>query len=302
VRIAILSRSDELYSTKRLVEASQRLGHEVIVIDYLRCYINITSDNTTIHYMGKQLEYFDAVIPRISPRWTSYGAAIVRQFETMGTYSLNPSIAITRSRDKLRAYQLLAKAGVDMPKTGFAHDLNDTGSLIKSIGGAPLIVKLTEGTQGVGVVLAETEKSAESVIQAFRGIDADIIVQEFIQESEGSDVRCFVVGDKVVAAMKRQGAPGDFRSNLHRGGTAEKIKLTKKEREIAVKSARIMGLKCAGVDLLQSKNGPLIMEVNSSPGLEGIESATQADIAGIIITYLAQELSEYKKRKKRYEG
>lgn len=300
MKIAILSRSGEIYSTKQLVKAAIKFGHEAEVIDYLRCYMNITKSNTNIYYKGKELTQFDAVIPRISPRWSSYGTSLVRQFEAMGTYVINPSLAINRSRNKLRAYQLLAKAGINIPQTGFAHDLNDTEDLIKIIGGAPLIIKLVNGSQGVGVVLAESDTSAESVIQAFRGINANIIVQEFIAEAKSSDTRCFVVGDKVVAAIKRQGAPNDFRSNLHRGGTASVIKLTKLEEEIAIKSAKIMGLGCAGVDLLQSIKGPIVLEVNSSPGLEGIEGATNLDIASLIIKFIEKKVRA--KKKKRYEG
>lgn len=302
MKIAILSRNEDLYSTKRLVEAATNLGHKVSVIDYHRCYMNIASD-PTVHYNGKILERFDAVIPRIGAKSTFYGAATVRQFETMGTYSINPSIAINRSRDKLRSLQLLAMAGLNLPKTGFAHDLNDTNDLINTVGGTPLVIKLIEGTQGIGVLLAETAKSAESLIQAFREINANIIVQEFIEEAKGADIRCFVVGDKVVAAMKRQGAPDEFRSNLHRGGTAEVIKLTKQEREAAIKAAKVMGLRCAGVDLLQSKKGPMILEVNSSPGLEGIETTTKIKIAEKIIKYIEAEVTANKDgKKKRYHG
>jgi ribosomal protein S6--L-glutamate ligase len=303
MRIAILSRNKDLYSTRRLVIAAKEAGHEVEVIDYKCCYMNIGSKKPTVHYDGHVLEKFDAVIPRISAKRTFYGAAILRQFETLGTYSLNPSIAITRSRDKLRSLQLLARAGLNLPRTGFANNINDTDDLIKTVGGTPLVIKLIEGTQGVGVVLAENPKSAESVIQAFRGINANIIVQEFIEEARGVDIRCFVIGDKVVASMKRQGAPGEFRSNLHRGGTATAIKLTKSEREAAVKAAKVMGLRCAGVDLLQSKSGPMILEVNSSPGLEGVETSTGVDIAGKIIKHIEIEVAKKNKGKKeRYHG
>jgi len=303
LRIAILSRNEDLYSTKRLVEATEAAGHEAVVFDYLRCYINITASQPTLHYDGNILGKFDAVIPRISAKRTFYGAAIVRQFETLDTYSLNPSIAITRSRDKLRSLQLLAKAGINLPKTGFAHNIKDTNDLINTVGEPPLVIKLIEGTQGVGVMLAENIKSAESVIQAFRGIDANIIVQEFIQEAKGADIRCFVVGDKVVASMKRQGAPDEFRSNLHRGGTAVAVKLSKLEREAAVKAAKIMGLRCAGVDLLQSNRGPMILEVNSSPGLEGVETATKVDIAGKIIKHIELEVEKKSQGKKEpYHG
>lgn len=286
MKIAILSRNPKAYSTHRLLEAAMERGHEAEVVDYLHCYMNITSSKPSIHYKGETLKLFDAIIPRISPRRTFYGTAIVRQFETMGTYSINPSIAITRSRDKLRTQQLLAMKGLDMPVTGFAHSPDDTHDLIKLVGGSPLIVKLTEGTQGVGVVLAETTKAAESVIQTLRGLNANIIIQEFIKESKGEDIRCFVVGDKVVAAMKRVAEPGEFRANIHRGGSSELVKITKLERQIAIKAAKVVGLKMAGVDLIRSERGPLILEINSSPGLEGIESATQKDVAGLIIDHI----------------
>ena len=303
LRIAILSRNEDLYSTKRLVEAAQAAGHEVHVIDYLRCYMNITASQPTVHYLGEILEKFDAVIPRISAKRTFYGTAILRQFETIDTYSINPSIAITRSRDKLRSLQLLARAGLNLPKTGFANNIKDTDDLIKTVGVPPLVIKLIEGTQGVGVMLAENVKAAESVIQAFRGINANIIVQQFIEEAKGADIRCFVIGDKVVASMKRQGAPDEFRSNLHRGGSAQIVKLTKAEREAAIKAAKVMGLRCAGVDLLQSNTGPMILEVNSSPGLEGIETTTKVDIAKQIIQYIeAGAAKKLKGKKETYHG
>ena len=302
MKIAILSRNKDLYSTNRLYEAAKAAGHEVTVIDYLRCYMNITTTGSTMYYMGNTLEQFDAIIPRIGANQTFFGSAIVRQFETLDTYSLNSSISITRSRDKLRSLQLLAKAGINLPNTGFGHDLYDTDNLIKVVGGTPLVIKLIEGTQGVGVVLAETSNAAESVIQAFRGVNANIIVQEFIKESKGADIRCFVIGDKVVAAMKRQAAPGDFRSNVHRGGSASVIKISKQERELAIKAAKVLGLSCAGVDLLQSSKGPMIIEVNSSPGLEGIETATKINIAEKIIKYIEVEAVKHRSKKKRYQG
>ncbi len=286
MKLAILSRRKNIYSTSRLKEAAEQRGHEVLVIDYMRCYMNISSEKPIIYYKGRKLPLFDAVIPRISPGRTFYGTAVVRQFETRGTFSINPSISITRSRDKLRSLQLLSRKGIDMPITGFAYSLNDVDKLIKMVGGPPLIVKLIEGTQGVGVILAETKKAASSVIQAFMGLNANIIIQEFIDEARGADIRCFVVGDKVVAAMERQAEPGEFRSNIHQGGMAKAVKISKAERDMAVKAAKIMGLKMAGVDLLRSKRGPLIMEVNSSPGLEGIEAATNQDVAGMIIDYI----------------
>lgn len=302
MKIAILSRNSQLYSTQRLVEAAEKAGHEVRVIDYLRCYMNITASKPSIYYKGKLLEHVDAVIPRIGATYTFYGTAVVRQFEAMGTFCLNSSISITRSRDKLRSLQLLAKDGVNLPKTGFAHNLKDTDDLIKTVGGAPLVIKLIEGTQGVGVVLAETDKAAESVIQAFRGLDANIIVQQFIKESKGADIRCFVVGEKVIASMKRQAAEGDFRSNVHQGGTTSIIKINKKEREAAIRAVKVMGLRCAGVDMLQSDNGPMILEINSSPGLEGIETATKLNVAGKIINYIEKEVAINKSKKRRYEG
>jgi ribosomal protein S6--L-glutamate ligase len=301
MKIAILSRGKSLYSTKRLYEAATARGHEAVVVDYLRCYMNITSKSPSIHFKGEKLTKYDAIIPRIGAQRTFYGGAIVRQFETMGTYSINSSLAITRSRDKLRSLQLMAMKGVDMPKTGFANSTSDIDDLIKMIGGTPLIIKLIEGTQGMGVVLAETKKAAESVVQAFMGLNANIIVQEFIEEAKGADIRCLVVGDKVIGSMKRQAAPGEFRSNIHQGGSAEVIKITKTERETALKAAKVMGLRLAGVDLIRSDRGPLVMEVNSSPGLEGIESATHKDIAGKIIEYIENNAKPIGP-KSRYQG
>lgn len=286
MKIAILSRQADLYSTHRLKEAAQSRGHDVVVIDYVRCYMNITSHKPTIHYRGEELPHFDAVIPRSSPKRTFYGATIVRQFEAKGIFTINPSIAITRSRDKLHSLQLLSMSGIGMPGTGFANSPGDIDDLIKIVGGPPLVIKLIEGTQGVGVVLAETKKAAESVVQAFMGLNANIIVQEFIKEAEGADIRCLVVGNEVVAAMKRQAELGDFRSNLHRGGLAEEIEITTAERETAIKAAKIMGLHLAGVDLLRSARGPLVIEVNASPGLRGIEQASQKGIAELIIEYI----------------
>ena len=286
MKLAVLSRKASLYSTHRLVEAAQERGHEVAVVDYLRCYMNITSHRPAVVYGGRELE-FDAIIPRIGASRTFYGTAVVRQFETTGTYTPNESQAIARSRDKLRCLQLLAKRGIGLPVTGFAHSTKDVEGLIDLVGGAPLVVKLLEGTQGIGVVLCETAKAAESVIEAFRGLDANILVQEFIKEAGGSDIRAFVVGDKVVAAMQRSAAPGEFRSNIHRGGSAGKVKLTPEERSTAVRAAKTMGLRVCGVDLLRSNHGPVVMEVNSSPGLEGIENATGVDVAGRIIDYVA---------------
>jgi ribosomal protein S6--L-glutamate ligase len=286
MKIAILSRNTRLYSTRRLVEAAKQRGHEVRVFDTLKCYMDIVSLHPTIHYKGEQLDKFDAVIPRIGSSVTFYGAAVLRQFEVMGTWPLNESVAITRSRDKLRSLQIMARAGIGMPLTGFANSPDDTRDLIKLVGGAPLVVKLLEGTQGKGIVLAETHKAAESLIDAFRDLKANFLVQEFIKEAGGSDIRAFVVGEKVVAAMMRTAREGEFRSNLHRGGSASVVKLTPKERSMAVRAARQMGLNVAGVDLLRSNRGPVVMEVNSSPGLEGIESATGKDVAGIIVEFI----------------
>lgn len=286
MKIAILSRSSNLYSTKRLVEAGKARGHEVIVIDTLKCYMDISSKKPMIHYQDKILDDFDAIIPRIGASITFYGTAVIRQFEMMGVSSLNESVAISRSRDKLRSLQLLSRKGIGLPVTGFAHSTKMTQELIRLVGGAPLVIKLLEGTQGKGVVLAETDGAAESVIDAFREMDANILVQEFIKEARGSDIRCFVIGDEVVASMKRTAKEGEFRSNLHRGGSAEVITITKEERQAALGATKAMGLNVAGVDLLRSDRGPLIMEVNSSPGLNGIETATGKDVAGMIIEYL----------------
>jgi len=286
VKIAILSRDPGLYSTNSLKKAALGRGHEVRIVDPLRCYMDITSKKPAIYYKGEALTDFDAVIPRIGASITFFGTAVVRQFEMMGVYSINESVAISRSRDKLRSLQLLARKGVGLPVTGFAHSTKYTKDLIKIVGGAPLVVKVLEGTQGIGVVLTETQKAAESVIEAFRGLDAHFLVQEFIKEAGGSDIRCLVIGDKVVAAMKRQGLEGEFRSNIHRGGTASLEKISPEERATALKAAKIMGLNVAGVDILRSKNGPVVMEVNSSPGLKGIEKATGKDVATSIITYI----------------
>ncbi|MBK4728813.1 30S ribosomal protein S6--L-glutamate ligase [Oxynema sp. CENA135] len=296
MKIAILSQKPSLYSTRRLKEAGEERGHEMKIVDYLRCYMNITSHRPSVMYQGKLLENFDAIIPRIAASKTFYGTAVVRQFEMMGVFSANESQAISRSRDKLRCLQLLAREGIGLPVTGFANSTKDIEGLIGIVNGAPLVIKLLEGTQGIGVVLAETTQAATSVIEAFRGLDANILVQEFIKEAKGADIRCFVVGDRVVASMKRQGAPGEFRSNLHRGGTAEKIKLTPEERSTAVRAAKTMGLKVSGVDILRSNHGPVVMEVNSSPGLEGIEAATGADIAGKIIEFIEKNAAKGKTR------
>jgi ribosomal protein S6--L-glutamate ligase len=291
MKIGILSRNRKLYSTRRLVEAAQQRGHEVQIINPVRCYMNIASSKPSIHYDGKALEGFDAIIPRIGASITFYGTAVVRQFEMMGVFSLNESVAISRSRDKLRSLQLLSRKGIGLPVTGFARSPLDTDDLLDLVGGAPVVVKLLEGTQGKGIVLAETRKAAESVVEAFRGLEANFLVQEYVAEAGGSDIRCFVIGEKVVAAMKRQAPAGEFRSNLHRGGTAELVKISPEERSTAARAARIMGLNVAGVDILRSNHGPAVMEVNSSPGLEGIERATALDIAGQIIEYIEKNAS-----------
>ncbi|MFT5541223.1 MAG: ribosomal protein S6--L-glutamate ligase [Glaciecola sp.] len=288
MKIAILSRNPKLYSTRRFVEAGEMLGHQIDVIDTMHCYMDVTSSRPSVRYKGKALPKYDAVIPRIGASVTFYGTSVVRQFEMMGTYSINESVAISRSRDKLRSLQLLSRKGVGMPRTGFANHPDRIDDLIKNVGGAPVVIKLLEGTQGIGVVLAETAKAAESIIEAFMGLKASILVQEYIEEARGADIRCLVVGGKVIAAMKRQGAPGEFRSNLHRGGSASLVRLSPEERKTAVIAAKTMGLNMCGVDILRSKNGPMVMEVNSSPGLEGIESATGKDVAGMIIDFIAK--------------
>lgn len=301
MRIAILSRNSRLYSTRRLAEACVNRGHEVRVLDVLKCYIDVDATNPAIWYMGEKLEGFEAVIPRIGASVTHYGLAVIRQFEMMGVYCLTESIALGRSRDKLRALQLLSRKGIGLPKTSFAYNVHDTKELIKLVGGVPLVLKLCEGTQGRGIILAESQKAAESVIEAFREVRAEFLVQEFIKEANGSDIRCFIIGDKVVAAMERTAQEGEFRSNLHRGGTARVTKLTPEERRTAVKAAQTMGLHVAGVDLLRSSRGPLVMEVNSSPGLEGIEGATNKDIANAIVEFV-EEHARFKSNKTRGKG
>ena len=286
MKIAILSRGPRLYSTRRLVEAAEQRGHEVVVLDHLKCVLVIEKGNPHIFYGGKEVVGIDAIIPRIGTSVTFYGAAVVRQFEQMKVFSSVESQALVRSRDKLRSLQLLAKAGLGMPKTAFASIPKNIENVLEQVGGAPVVIKLLEGTQGIGVILAETHKSAKSVIESFLALKANILVQEFIKEAGGADIRAFIVDGKIVGAMKRQGLPGEFRSNLHRGGSANVIELTKEERETAIKAAKKLGLSIAGVDMLQSSRGPLVMEVNSSPGLEGIEGATGVDIAAKIIEYV----------------
>ena len=289
MKIAMLAQNPNLYSHRRLVEAAEQRGYQLDIIKTLRCYMNIASRRPAIYYNGEQLPAYDAVIPRIGASVTFYGLAILRQFEMMGVFPLNESVAIGRSRDKLRSMQILAREGIGLPVTTFAHDPKQTEEVLALAGGAPLVVKLLEGTQGIGVVLADTDRSAKSVIEAFRGANVNILVQEFIKEAGGSDIRALVVGGRVVAAMQRTGAEGEFRSNLHRGGSAKQIKISPEERATAVRAAKAMGLNVCGVDMLRANHGPVVMEVNSSPGIEGVEAATGIDIAGTIIDFLAKE-------------
>ncbi len=298
MKIIMLARNANLYSHKRLVEAAQVRGHEIDVIDTLRCYMNITSHRPELRYGGEKLEGYDAVIPRIGASITFYGTAVVRQLEMMGVYPLNESVAIGRSRDKLRSMQLLARDGIGLPVTAFAHDTNKSEEVIEIAGGTPVVIKLLEGTQGVGVVLAETPRSAKSIIEAFRGAKVNILVQEFIKEAGNKDIRVLVVGGKVVASMQRTGSGDDFRSNLHRGGHADSIKITAEERSTAVRAAKAMGLNVCGVDMLRSNHGPVVMEVNSSPGLEGVEAATGVDVAGKIIEFLEKSAKPGKTKTK----
>ncbi len=291
-RIIVLSSKPESYSTKRLVQAGGAAGHEIAVIDYLQCWVNIASHKPQVMYQGKPITGVDVVIPRIAASNTFYGNAVVRQFEMMGVFTANSALAISRARDKLRSLQILCKKGIGLPVTVFSHSTQDVDGLIEAVGGAPLIVKLIEGTQGMGVVLAETRKSAQSVIQAFRGLDANFLVQEFIKEADASDIRCFVVGDKIVAAMERRAAPGEFRSNIHRGGKGVKVKLTPEERTTALRATKAIGLKIAGVDMMRSNHGTVVLEVNASPGLEGIEAASEIDVAGAIIRYATKQAAE----------
>lgn len=299
LRIAVLSREPNNYSTKRLVEEGENRDHVVEVIDTARCYMAINSKAPEVHYDGRRLPRYDAVIPRIGASITAYGTAVVRQFETIGTFCVNGSLGITTSRDKLFAHQILARNGIGMPVTAFASSPKDNGHLVGLVGNAPLIVKLLESTQGKGVVLAETKKAADSVISAFRGLKADFLVQQFIKEAGGEDIRCIVVGGKAVASIKRSAAAGEFRSNLHLGGTAQRVRITKEEREAAVKSARAMGLNFAGVDLLRSDDGPKVLEVNSSPGLEGVEKATSKNVAGLLFDEIERRVRprNFKKRR-----
>ena len=292
MKILILSRNKNLYSTRRIFNAGINRGHEVRVVDYLRCYMNITSRKPTVYYGGESLEKADAVIPRIGASQTFYGTAVVRQFETMGSYCVNSSEAITASRDKLKSLQILAQDGINMPITGFASHTMDIEGVIEKVGSVPLVMKLLQGTQGQGIVLAETRKAAESVMSAFRQLEADILVQEFIKESSGTDIRALVVGDNVVAAMRRVAPEGEFRSNVHRGGRTEQIILNQEEEKIAVEAASVLGLRIAGVDLMRSKRGPLVLEVNSSPGLEGIEASSGVDVAGNIVRFIESDYED----------
>jgi ribosomal protein S6--L-glutamate ligase len=287
MKLAILSRNGKLYSTRRLVEAARQRGHTVRVLDPLRCYMRIASSGFQLHYKGRSLAGYDAVIPRIGASITRYGTAVLRQFELMGTYSPNPSDAILRARDKLRAHQLLAAQGIDLPVTVFGDNPDDTSDLLSMLGPPPHVIKLNEGAQGAGVMLTEKPSASRSVVEALRGLYASFVVQEFIGEAEGADLRCFVVGDEVVASMRRQAPEGDFRSNLHRGGTALHAVATDEERAVAIRAARVLGLGVAGVDLIRAQRGPLVLEVNSTPGLEGIESVCGVDVAGRIVEHLS---------------
>ena len=294
MKIAMMARNPNLYSHKRLVEAAEKRGHTIDIINTLQCYMNITSHRPELRYKGEKLVGYDAVIPRIGVSVTFYGLAVLRQFETMGVWPLNESVGIGRSRDKLRSLQLLAREGIGLPVTGFANSPKFADDVIKIAGGAPCVIKLLEGTQGLGVILGETANSAKSVIEAFGGAKVNILVQEFIKEAGGTDIRCLVVGGKVVAAMRRKGAEGDFRSNLHRGGSAQLIKITPEERSTAVRSAKALGLNVCGVDMLRSNHGPVVMEVNSSPGLEGVETATGIDVAGKIIEFIKEHAKPHR--------
>lgn len=294
MKLAMLARNADLYSHRRLVEAAEARGHEIEILNTLRCFMNITSHRPTVHYDGRVIgaNDFDAVIPRIGASVTFYGLAVLRQFEMMDVYPLNESVGIGRSRDKLRSMQLLARKGIGLPVTAFAHNAKQAEEVLAVVGGAPVVIKLLEGTQGIGVVLADTPRSAKSVFEAFRSANVNILAQEFIKEAGGTDIRALVVGGKVVAAMERTGAQGEFRSNLHRGGSARKIKITAEERSTAVRSAKIMGLNVCGVDMLRSNHGPVVMEVNSSPGLQGVENATGIDVAGKIIEFVEEHAAK----------
>ena len=291
MKLAILSRNSKLYSTRRLMEAARARGHTVRVLDPLRCYMRIASGGFSMHYKGKPIAGYDAVIPRIGASITRYGTAVLRQLELMGSHSPNPSDAILRARDKLRAHQLLAAQGIGMPITVFGDNPDDTADLLSMLGPPPHVIKLNEGTQGAGVMLTEKPSASRSVIEALRGLYANFVVQEFIGEAQGADLRCFVVGDRVVASMRRQAPEGDFRSNLHRGGSAESVETDEAEKEVAVRAAGSLGLNVAGVDLIRSHRGPLVLEVNSTPGLEGIEQVCGQDVAGFIIDQVCADVA-----------
>ena len=291
MRFAMLARNPGLYSHVRLCEAARARGHSIDVINTLHVHMNITSNHPVLRYNGRRLPIYDAVIPRIGASITHYGLAVLRQFEIQGVYPLNESVAIGRSRDKLRALQILAREGIGLPVTAFAHGPRKAEDVIKEVGGVPVVIKLVEGTQGVGVILAETEGSAKSIVEAFSAANVNIMVQEFIREANGSDIRAFVIGGEVVAATKRVGRPGEFRANIHRGATAVRVELSAEERHTAVRAAAAVGLNVSGVDMVRSARGPLVMEVNSSPGLQGIESATGIDVADLIIGFLEANAS-----------
>lgn len=298
MKICLMTRNRDLYSSKRLIEAAELRGHEIIPLDTLNVYMKVVSHKPVMKYRGNELPEFDAVIPRIGASTTFYGTAVLRQFEMMGVWPLNESVAIGRSRDKLRSMQLLSRKGIGLPMTAFAHSTHDIDDMINMVGGAPVVIKLLEGTQGLGVILAETHLSAKSTIEAFRNADVNILIQEYIHEAKGADIRCFVVGDRVIAAMARKGKEGEFRSNLHRGGSVEKIKITPEERATAVKAASIMGLNVCGVDILRSNRGPVVIEINSSPGLEGIEAATGIDVADKVIQFIEKNAKPNKTKTK----
>lgn len=298
MNLLMMARNPNLYSHKRLVEAAEARGHDIRIVDTLKCYMNIAAHRPEVRYRGEALKNIDAIIPRIGASITFYGLAVLRQFEMMGMYPLNESVSIGRSRDKLRSTQILARRGIGLPVTAFAHQTSQAEELIDSVGGAPCVIKLLEGTQGIGVVLGETKAAAKSMIEAFGGLNANILVQEFIKEAGGSDIRAFVIGGKVIAAMQRTGAEGDFRSNIHRGGSATTIRITPEERSTAVRAAKALGLNVCGVDMLRANHGPVVMEVNSSPGLEGIEGATGKDIAGMIIEFIEKNAQPNKTKTK----
>ncbi len=298
MNLLMMARNPKLYSHKRLVEAAEQRGHKIRIVDTLKCYMNIASHRPDVRYRGEILTDIDAVIPRIGASITFYGLAVLRQFEMMGVYPLNESVSIGRSRDKLRSTQILARRGIGLPVTAFADQTSQAEELIDLVGGAPCVIKLLEGTQGIGVVLGETKGAAKSMIEAFGGLKANILVQEFIKEAGGSDIRAFVIGGKVIAAMQRTGAEGEFRSNIHRGGSAKTVRITPEERSTAVRAAKALGLNVCGVDMLRANHGPVVMEVNSSPGLEGIEGATGKDIAGMIIEFIENNAQPNKTRTK----